>query len=546
MAKKKYFPKKFESIREMMEMAVADAGQKIAYKYKAKDDEIVSVSFEAFYNMTQNLGAALTDMGFGYSHIACVGENSYPWIVTYLTALQSGGVFVPVDKELPTAEMLHVLTDSDSEILFYDKKREPWIMEHRASLPQIKYFIGFDRSVDEGEFLSFYGLVEKGKSCSKLDYKNLTHNYSEMKMLVYTSGTTGVAKGVMLTENNLVASVYYGLQVSKVNEVGLSVLPYHHTYEAVCDILVSIHYHSTLCINDSIKNVLKNMTIFKPEYIYIVPAFAEAFYRGIKANIRKQGKEETFSKGIKLSNMLRKIGIDRRRDLFKSVLDAFGGKLVRIVCGGAPIRPELGKFFDDIGIVMTGGYGITECSPLVCVNKEDKNNFSTAGFRLPCLEWRIDSPAEDGIGEICVKGDVVMKGYYKNPEKTAEALQNGWFYTGDYGYITKDDQLVITGRKKNIIVLANGKNIYPEEIEAYIQEISYVEEVIVSGIKNEHGEETGLMAEIYSPEAKEKEDVLADVKTALSELPNYKHVSKIVMRSEPFAKTTSNKIKRQY
>ncbi len=545
MAKNKpYTPKKFNSIREMMDMAVADVPEKLAYRYKTEDDEIVNVTYTSFYQRTQNLGAALTELGYGNAHIACVAENSYSWIVSYLTVLQSAGVFVPVDKDLPTAEMLYILNNSDASAVFFDAKHEAWFREHRMEMPSIKLFINLDGKTDDGEFVSFSGLVEMGKRLDKSAFKALRSDEQDMKLLVYTSGTTGVAKGVMLTERNLVASVYYGLCVSSISEVGLSVLPYNHTYAAVCEILVGIHYHTTLCLNDNLKNIRKNMQLFKPEYMYVVPAHAEAFYNNVKKTIEKQSKTKTFEKGVKLSNALRKIGIDRRRDLFKDVHAAFGGNLRRFVCGGAPIRPEMVQFFDSIGINLSCGYGITECSPLVSVNTEAENNAFTVGHRLPCLEWRIDDPSEEGIGEICVKGDVVMKGYYKAPDKTAEAIIDGWFYTGDYGKLTKDDTLMITGRKKNIIILGNGKNIYPEEIEGYIQNIDYVEEVVVRGIKSDKGTETGLLAEIYSQEQKTAEEVISDVKKALSPLPSYKHISKIVMRTEPFEKTTTRKIKR--
>jgi long-chain acyl-CoA synthetase len=322
------------------------------------------------------------------------------------------------------------------------------------------------------------------------------------------------------------------------------VLPYHHTYESVSGLLVSLHHHSTICINDSLNAVLKNLQLYKPSYIYLVPAFAELFYARIVKNIKDSGKEGIFGKMIGVSNALRKVGIDLRKVFFKSVHEAFGGRLKKIVCGGAPIRPEVGQFFGDIGINLINGYGITECSPLVCANQDKFNDYNTAGVKLRCLEWRIDSPNEEGIGEICVKGDVVMLGYYKQPEKTAEVLKDGWFYTGDYGYITKYDQLVITGRKKNIIVLDNGKNIYPEEIEGYIQGIDYVTEVVVRGLIDEKGHESSLMAELFLSEAKTPEEVLRDIRKVSRELPTYKHVTKAVIRDTEFDKTTSRKIKR--
>jgi long-chain acyl-CoA synthetase len=270
----------------------------------------------------------------------------------------------------------------------------------------------------------------------------------------------------------------------------------------------------------------------------------EVFHSKILKNVEEKGKKDVFLKLIAVSNSLRKVGIDLRKVMFKSVHQAFGGRLRKIVCGGAPIRPEVGKFFNDIGISLINGYGITECSPLVSANHDMFNDYNTVGVKLPCIDIRIDSPNEEGIGEICVKGDIVMLGYYKKPEKTAEVLKDGWFFTGDYGYINDKEQLVITGRKKNIIVLNNGKNVYPEEIEGYIQGIDYVTEVIVRGLKNENGVESSLMTEVFLSEDKTSEELMRDIKLATRELPVYKQISKVVIRKEAFEKTTSNKIKR--
>ena len=366
-----------------------------------------------------------------------------------------------------------------------------------------------------------------------------------MKMLVYTSGTTGMSKGVMLTEKNLMSCVCYGLQVSTVFDVGLSVLPYSHTYESVADLLVSFHHHSTLCINESLKAVLKNLQTYQPEYIYIVPAIAELFVTRITREIEKQGKAAMFAKLIKMSNFLRKIGIDKRRALFGMIHKNFGGKLKKIVCGGAAIRPEVGEFFDNIGISLINGYGITECSPLVCANHDAANDYHTAGIKLRCIDWRIDDPDEDGIGEICIKGDTVMLGYYNRPDLTAEVIKDGWFYTGDYGYINSREQLVICGRKKNVIVLDNGKNIYPEEIEGYIQGIDFVTEVVVFGEQNEaSGNAKSLVAEVFLSENKTSAEVLKSIKDACKELPIYKQITNVKIRDREFEKTTSNKIKR--
>ncbi len=545
-----YVTKPFKSIKEMLYMAKEEAGDWDAYQYKISETEIAHVTYNEFYETTENLGSALTKLGLGSAHIACIGDNSYNWITVYLTVLKSAGVFVPVDKELPIDDIIRVVNDSDSTAIFCGKRFENIILENREKFTNIKYIIGLDRSESDENIMSLAELIEHGKTLDRTEYDALKSDEYAIKMLVYTSGTTGLAKGVMLSEHNLISGVYYGLHVSQVFGKGLSVLPYNHTYESVCDILVAIHKHTTLCINDSLKAVVKNLQLFKPDYIYLVPAFLELFYSNMMRTIKKQGKEELVFGMIEKSNKLRKIGIDMRPIFFKKLTAAFGGNLKKIVCGGAPIRPEIGKFFGDIGIWVIGGYGITECSPLVSVNDEKANDYNTVGRRLPCLSWRVDEPNEEGIGEICVKGDVVMLGYYKQPEKTAEVLsEDGWFRTGDYGYITAEDWLVITGRKKNIIVLSNGKNVYPEEIENYIMQIDYIAEVIVKGVKNAHGQETHLMAEVYLAETEEKPtqaEVLRDIQKKLSILPTYKTVSAVEIRTEPFAKTTSNKIKRTY
>ncbi len=534
---------KFNSIKEMLDIAVKEAGGKIAFKYK-ENGEIVEVTYSDFVQQVTWLGSALTEIGFSDKHIACIGSNSYKWVLTYLTALKSAGVYVPVDKELPARDIFHILNESESSVVFYTKMHEELFMSNTDKLPNVKLYIGFDRTEDSGNFLSFDKFLEHGKCCDGKVYESLKSEPDALKMLVYTSGTTGVAKGVMLSEHNLVSSVYYGLQVSTVYDSCLSVLPYHHTYEAVSGILVSLHHHSTICINDSLNAVLKNLQLYKPSYIYLVPAFAELFYTRIIKNVKESGKENAFNKLISISNGLRKIGIDLRKTFFKSVHEAFGGRLRKIVCGGAPIRPEIGKFFNDIGISLINGYGITECSPLVCANHDMFNDYHTAGVKLQCVDWRVDSPNAEGIGEICIKGDIVMLGYYKQPEKTAEVLKDGWFYTGDYGYINDKEQLVITGRKKNIIVLNNGKNIYPEEIEGYIQGIDYVTEVVVRGLIDEKGAESSLVAEVFLSEEKTSEEVLKDIRKVSHALPVYKQVSKAVIRDTEFDKTTSKKIRR--
>ncbi len=548
---------KIERIVDILTQAEAECPEKIAYRYRNAKQEIVDVTYKAFGEDVRALGSALAEMGVDQEHIAIVAENSYNWINVYLSVLCSRGVYLPVDKELPAEDMLYVLNNGDAKILFYSKRFEKLFQEKRAELASVQYFIGFDREEDEGEFLSFARLMEKGKKLLAEGYSEYTSNMTssdpeKLKLLVYTSGTTGIAKGVMLSEKNLVCEVYHGLQVADILTVGLSVLPYHHTYEAVVGILVYLHRHAVTCINDSLAAILKNLKTYQPDFIYLVPAFLEMFYKKIRANMEEKGKWETFQKGAKISNFLLKFGIDVRRKLFKELHEVFGGNLRLMVVGAAPLRSEVINFFETVGITVCQGYGITECSPLVSVNRNNKYaDPETVGMPLPCLEVRIDNPAEDGTGEICVKGKTVMLGYYKNEEETNRVITDGWFHTGDLGKIDRRGYLSITGRCKNLIVLDNGKNVYPEEIENYIMLVPYMAEVIVKGVKDEN-EKTVLLAEVFLNKDKVKEmektpdegQILSDIRIQTAALPMYKQVTKIKIRDTEFEKTTTKKIRR--
>ena len=543
--------------KQALEESIRNCEGRPAFRYKRGND-IVDVSYEQFYRDTKALGTALTDLGFGKSHVAMIGPNSYAWLTVYLTMLNGEGVFVPIDKELPFDEIVHIVNDSDAEVFFYAPFYAENVRANRDRMPNVKYFVNLDAKQDDGEFLSYAKLLEKGAAlidggCKT--YTDMKPDPAAMKMIVYTSGTTGRAKGVMLSLSNLTNCVCHGLEVSTVYDVCLSVLPYHHTYESVCGILVSLKKGATICINESLRTVAPNLKLFRPTYIMLVPLFVESLYKKIWATVEDQGKAELLKKMIKVSGGLLKVGVDMRRVFFKSIHEVFGGRLIKIVCGGAPLRKELGDFFDAVGITLVNGYGITECSPLVSANRDYYYNFSSVGNPLPCLEMKIYEPNADGEGEICVKGATVMLGYYKQPQLTAEVLEpNGWFHTGDYGKIGADGRLYITGRKKNLIVLRNGKNIYPEEIEEYLGNAPEIEEVIVSAIRGADGEETGLAAEIFPGEelagSKSDDELYALLKAAVEKvndgLPSYKRVTKVNVRKTPFDKTTSGKIRRSY
>lgn len=530
-----------------------------AFMYR-KGGEIVEVSYSDFYRDTKEIGTALVDLGFGKDDkIACIGPNCYEWITVFLAVLNGESVFVPVDKELPIEEIAFVINNSDTEVLFYASVYDERIKANKELFKNVKYFVNFDAKEDDGEYLSYKRLKERGaKLLDENDtrYTSMTPAEYELKMIVFTSGTTGTAKGVMLSLHNVMSACNFGLKVSSIGKYTMNVLPLHHTFGSVVDILVSLKCGCCIGINDSIRNVLPNFKVYKPESIMLVPLFVEKFYQRIWATIEEKGKAELFKKMIKMSNALLKIGIDVRRKLFASVHEVFGGRLHTIVCGGAPMREELGRFFESIGITINNGYGITECSPLVSCNREFYYNFSSVGVLVPGTEIQIKSPNEDGEGEIAVKGDIVMMGYYKNPEKTAEVLtEDGWFSTGDYGRYDKEtERLYITGRKKNLIVLKNGKNIYPEEIEDYLTGKTEIDEVIVSAVKNEQGEEVGLQSEVYPYQEKfaslSEDEVKKIIRKVIDEynasMPAHKRITKLVIRKEAFEKTTSGKIKRKY
>lgn len=548
----------FSSIQELLTIARDTNPDKEAILYR-ENGQAMSVTYREFKDQTIALGTALKELGLSKSHVACIGENSYHWILSYLTVLGSEGVFVPIDKLIEDEAILNLLNHSESEALIFGGERYAEIIrQNRDKLPMVKYFISMDIEQDSDEFVSLRRLVRHGKelvAAGDDSYEQMKSDPEALKMLVYTSGTTGTPKGVMLSEHNLVSSVYYGMHVCTVHTKCLSVLPYHHTYEAVCGILVGLYDNVTICINESLRTVLPNLQKYQPDYIYLVPAFVEVFYKRIWDTAEKTGKAKMLRVLIKVSNALRKCGIDLRKKLFTSVTKNFGGKLEKIVCGGAPLRAEVGDFFESIGIALMNGYGISECSPLVSVNRDQISDPSTVGFPLPCLEVKIDEPDEEGNGEIVVKGDVVMMGYYKMPEETAAALQDGWFRTGDFGHFTEIGQIVITGRKKNIIILSNGKNVYPEELEDAVMSITYVKEVIVSEyIRSDDGEKQGLSAEVFLDREKlaaegvadVEQKIKADVDALCEPMPPHKKITRVIVRDTEFAKTTSNKIKRNY
>lgn len=547
----------FMNFRQMLESSEEKYGDKVAFMYRSQG-VIKEKTYKEFNDDTKALGTALVALGMSRSNVAMVGSNSYQWITVYLTCLAGSGAFVPVDRELPFDEIINIINSSECRVVFYQDCFEEKIRLAAPQLPNVEYYININKKEEneEGNFISLEGLLRKGRNLIETGdtaYIKSRHDTGKMKMLVYTSGTTGNAKGVMLSEKNLIADVYYGLQIMGCRSRCLSVLPMHHAYEAVCGILGSLRSGATVCINEDMRSLMPNFKAYCPDYIFIVPSLAESFYKRIWKKARESGSEKTLATLIKINRGLRKLGIDRSDVFFRSIKDTFGGNLKLIICGGAPIRKEVAQFFCDIGIEFINGYGITECSPLVSVNREKFNDPSSVGMILPCLECKIDDPDENGEGEICLRGDNVMMGYYKNDIATESVFEeSGWFHTGDMGRLGTKGRLYITGRKKNLIVLQNGKNVYPEEIEEYVMGIPYIAEAVVYANKNQWGNDVSIGVEVYLDEGQVKgltrdqrcRKLKGDINELNRKIPSYKNIHSVRIRATAFEKTTSSKIKR--
>ena len=384
----------------------------------------------------------------------------------------------------------------------------------------------------------------------------------EMAVLLYTSGTTGLSKGVMLSNTNLAYNLMAAPTILKVNpwDIFFSVLPVHHTYECTCDFLMPLYKGASIAFCEGLRYITQNLEEVKPTMILGVPALIETLYKKIMKNVKKQGKDKTLARLLKANRKTKKLGLDISKPFTKQILDVFGGRMRVIISGGAAIDPEILQFFNDIGIIGVQGYGLTECSPMAALNpdvEKDMRN-AAAGHLLPGMEVKIEDPDEDGVGEICFRGDNVMMGYYNNEAATNDVLRDGWFYSGDLGYVDEQNFVYITGRKKNVIITKNGKNVFPEEIEYYLSRIPYIAESMVWGDENDEGtNDTSIVATIVT-DAEELEEALGagytdeQVKDLLwkeidkvnEELPLFKRVKKINVRTEEFEKNTSKKIKR--
>jgi len=518
------------------------------------------ISFIDFKNDVNSLGTGLLSMGLKDKRIAIIGKNRYEWMVGYFATLCGLGISVPLDKGLPYDEAESSLIRSRTDILIFDKEHLD-IVEKLKENPEVKVslYICMDEMAD---YHSIPEITAKGRELmagGSHDYLDLPVNGDEMSIILFTSGTTSMSKAVMLSQFNITYNIYAMLQVEDIHrgDVNMAFLPYHHTFGSTGQVLMlACGAKTAFC--DGLKYIQKNMVEYGVSVFVCVPLLIEAMYKRIISGIKKQGKEETFQRGLRISKALRTVHIDVRRRLFKDIISQLGGDLRFIISGASPLDPEVVKGFDDIGITIVQGYGMTEASPVLAAENMKNMKPGSIGKAMLGVDLRISEPNEEGIGELIARAPNVMSGYYENEEETANTIIDGWLHTGDLASID-DGFIFIRGRKKNVIVLKNGKNVYPEEIETLITNLPYVEENIVFGQprhKDGNHKDLALCAKIVynadtmkaqydaSTQDEIEKVIKKDLDAINEELPTYKHVLRLIATDKPMIKTTTGKVKR--
>lgn len=507
------------SIVELLKRSCRIYGDSVAVKYKRKK-KICAKTYNDLLFDSKNIAQHLLNQNLEKGHIAILGSSSYEYIASYLGIVFAGFVVVPIDKELSAIEIAEQIKQSDTEFLIYDEKNAHIVNTLKEQFDVNISFLNMGKSLDN-------------------DIKQITLpavNPDKLSTIIFTSGTTGKSKGVMLTQKNIASNVLQGLGAVNLKhnkDVIFSVLPMNHAYEFTCTVLGMIYAGVPICISSGLRYIQKEFQEYQPTVMFVVPLFAETLYKNVEFNIKKQNKEKAFKKAVQINNILKKLHINLSDIFFKKIKKAFGGNLNVIMCGGSQLSENLIIKYNEIGINLFQGYGLTECSPLLTVNFDYYHRANSVGKVVQGNNVKIVD------GEIWAKGISVSAGYYNAPEENAKSFENGWFKTGDLGSIDEDGFVYITGRKKNLIILDNGKNVSAEEIENYIYEIPYISETIV------YGENNCIVAEIYiDPENKCEHNVEEDINIINNKLASYKRIDKIVVRDKPFEKTATKKIKR--
>ena len=510
-----------DSIVKLIERSRRLYGDSIAIRYKKKKI-LHEKTYIDLYNDSKNCAQYLLANHKNAKHIAVLGASSYEWIIAYLGTVFAGYVIVPLDKELTAEELSIMVRKADVNCLIFDREYSDVAEEITASKTENVIPIP----------------MENLFACSNSIMTLPSVDPDKLSTIVFTSGTTGVSKGVMLTQRNIASNVLQGLgavDVKHKKDIIMSVLPFNHVYEFTCTILGMIYKGVPICISSGLKYLQREFNEYKPTVMFVVPLIAEKLYQKVENTVMEQKKEKIFGYATSLCKAFYKIKIDISKLLLKDVKAAFGGRLRILMCGGAPLREDLIGKYNGIGINLFQGYGLTECSPLLTVNFDYYHRKNSVGKVVENCEVKIVD------GEIWAKGISISSGYYKNEIETSKSFQDGWFKTGDLGYIDKDKFVYITGRKKNLIILDNGKNVSAEELEDLIYKIAYVSEVLV------YGENGLIIAEIYIDSKFPKtlkDQLMQDIDRINHQLPAYKNINKVKFRDIPFEKTTSKKIKR--
>ncbi|MFH1964235.1 MAG: AMP-binding protein [Acidobacteriota bacterium] len=544
------------TLRDILIKACQRYGEKVACKTKYSG-AFQPATYEDIRVRTEKLATCLFNLGVEKGdRVAILGENRTEWLIAYFAVTTAGFVGVPIDRDLKEREIRHILDFSEAKVLIASDDYLKLIQYDRESLPALQTTISMG-GLKDGSDLSFVDALAQGAeilNTGDRNYATAEVYPDDLAVIIFTSGTTGTSKGVMLSHENIASNVVgssFHICVDK-NDTLLSVLPMHHTYEATAGMLTAFYQGATVCHAESLRRIVDNLVETKATAMLAVPAIYEAIYRRIKAGIEQKGKTKfAIAKGVaSLSEKILRKSI--RKKLFHQVHDKIGGHLRLLISGGAALAPEISRGFRELGIDFMQGYGLTEFSPIISVNRLDKFKDGTAGVPIPCCEVKIEN------NEIVVKGPCVMQGYYKNQAATDEVIKDGWLYTGDLGFLDKDGLLHINGRSKSVIVTSNGKNIYPEEIEFLLQESEYVLESLVWGGPDIDPSQVEVQAiivpnsdtfdEEFGPSAYDDdkiEEIIAQVvKRTNRQLANYKRLKKFTLRTEEFEKTTTRKIKR--
>lgn len=550
---------KFDTIRDYINNSIRKYPNNNAFIIKNKDGKNVSythITYTKFGEDIKSFGTALINLGLENKRIAVIGKNRYEWLVAYVSTLCGVGIAVPLDKGLPVQEIELSLKRAKIDAVVFESEYADTMKELQTN-SGIQHFICMDSNVN-GTFKTVHGLIEEGNELlnqGNQQFENHQIEPNEVATIIFTSGTTSISKAVMLSNHNIASNIYNMNCIINVydTDVNMAFLPLHHTLGSTI-LLLALADGVTNVFCDGLRHIQSNLKEYKVSVFVCVPLLLEAMYKKIYAEVEKQGKTKILNFANGISRFLYKFGIDIRRKIFKQILDNLGGNIRFVISGASAIDKNVARGFHDFGILAVQGYGLTETSPVLTAENEKCIKFGSVGLPLPEVEIKIDNPNEEGIGEIVAKGPNVMLGYYEMEKETAEVLKDGWFYTGDLGYLDKDGFLFITGRKKNVIVLKNGKNIYPEEIELLINNLPYVAESMVFGMPKDDDlllsvkivYNKDYVAEKYGDISEEnlKDIIWKDIKGINSTLANYKHIKTLIITDEPMVKTTTQKVKR--